>query len=424
MTSVRNHIAAICLILLLGGCARHEKGITTIRYMAWGNAQHLAVEQQIIDNFEREHPNIKVKLFMVPDSVYHQKQQIMLASRTAPDVMKVELHYFPALVRKGYFRPIDEFYKNDPTFDINDFFPQPIEECTYNGKLYGLNIAFGGQILYYNKTLFDEAGIPDPYEQYKAGKWTWVEFLDAAKKLTKKDKNGRYIQFGTLMPHHWTVIWSFGGDLVSPDYKRCVLDSPESVRALQFMKDLRWKYRVDPTPSEGAMSAFNFNSGRVAMYFGWSGQTPVILESAKGFEWDIAPVPAGPAGRFTPLKGNVMTTYVESKHPREAYEFIKYVTSAKSEMFICGKLRRWITTHKSVYRDPEYLRAYTPPYHTDVFLGEMKYGRRPPINERFIQWTTELNRGLSRMWTNELDAKEAAKWMVPRINRELNEEDW
>ena len=425
MTRARIHLLiAAVLIVLLGGCARRQKGPVTITYMAWGNAQHLRVEQQIIDEFEKQNPNIKVKLFAVPDSAYHQKQQIMLASRTAPDVMKVELHYFPALVRKGYFSPIDEFYKNDPTFDINDYFEHPIDECSYNGKLYGLNIAFGGQILYYNKDLFKEAGIPDPYQQWKAGKWTWTEYLDAAKKLTKRDKNGRTLQYGTLMPHHWTVIWSFGGELVSPDYKRCVLDSPESIRALQFMKDLRWKYRVNPTPAEGAMSAFNFNSGRVAMYFGWSGQTPVILENAKGFRWDIAPVPAGPAGRFTPLKGNVMTTYVECKHPREAYEFIKYVTSAESEMFICGKLRRWITTHKSVYNDPEYLVAHTPPYHTDVFRGEMDYGKRPPINERFIQWTTELNRGLSRLWTGELDAKEAVAFMKPRIERALNEEDW
>lgn len=416
---------ALVFMTSLCGCSRQDKGVVTIRYMAWGNASHLKVEQRIIDEFEKENPRIKVKLFMVPDSVYHQKQQIMLASRTAPDVMKVELHYFPALVRKGYFRPIDDFYKNDPTFDINDYFEQPIDECSYNGKLYGLNIAFGGQILYYNKTLFREAGIPDPYEQYKAGHWTWKEYLEAAKKLTKKDRNGKYVQFGSLMPHHWTVIWSFGGDLLTPDFKRCVLDSPESIRALQFMKDLRWKYHVVPTPAEGALSAFTFESGRIGMYFGWSGQTPVILENSKGaFEWDIAPVPAGPAGRFTPLKGNVMAIYVESKHPREAYEFIKFVTSAKSEMFICGRLRRWITTHKSVYNDPEYLKAYTPPYHTDVFRDEMKYGRRPPINERFIQWTTELNRGLSRMWTNELDAKEAVEFMVPRINRALQEEDW
>ncbi|MCX6376080.1 MAG: extracellular solute-binding protein, partial [Armatimonadetes bacterium] len=109
MTSVRNHIAAVCLILLLGGCARHEKGITTIRYMAWGNADHLAVEQRIIDEFEKTHPKIRVKLFMVPDSVYHQKLQIMLASRSAPDVMKVEGYNFPALVRKDYFQPIDRF---------------------------------------------------------------------------------------------------------------------------------------------------------------------------------------------------------------------------------------------------------------------------------------------------------------------------
>jgi ABC-type glycerol-3-phosphate transport system substrate-binding protein len=124
------------------------------------------------------------------------------------------------------------------------------------------------------------------------------------------------------------------------------------------------------------------------------------------------------------MKGNTLAIYKESRHPREAYEFIKFVTSAKSEMFICGRLRRWITTHKSVARDPRYLIAYTPPSHTDVFLHEMEYGHRIPINERYNQWSVELSTGLGRMWTNELDAKEAVKWMVPRINRALQEKDW
>jgi len=135
------------------------------------------------------------------------------------------------------------------------------------------------------------------------------------------------------------------------------------------------------------MSAFRFESGRMGMYFGWSGQTAVILGSAKGFEWDVAPMPVGPAGRFTPMKGNTLAIYKESRHPREAYEFIKFVTSAKSEMWICGRLRRWITTHKSVAANPEYLTAYGPPSHTDVFLHEMDYGHKIPINENYNQWS-------------------------------------
>lgn len=412
------------VLVCLGGCAHEDKGVVTIRYMAWGNAEHLAVEQAIINRFEKSHPKIHVKLFMVPDSVYHQKLQIMLASRSAPDVMKVEGYNFPGLVRKDYFRPIDDFAKKDPTLHLDDYYDAPIKECTYNGKLYGLNVAWGGQVIYYNKTMFKQAGILDPYELDKRGEWTWDKFLEVAQKLTKHDENGKITQFGTTMPHYWTVVWAYGGDFLSPDYKRCVLDTPQAIRGLQFLKDLRWKYHVTPTPAESAMSAFTFESGRIGMYFGWSGQTAVILKKAKGFEWDIAPMPVGAAGRFTPMKGNTLATYKESLHPREAYEFVKFVTSAKSEMWICGQLRRSITTHKSVARNPEYLKTCTPPYHTDVFLHEMEYGRKISINEKYNQWAVELNNGLNRMWTDELDAKEAVKWMVPRINRALQEEDW
>ncbi len=417
-------ILAATVFICLGGCAHRDSGKVTIRYMAWGNADHLAVEQAIIDRFEKSHPNIHVKLFMVPDSAYHQKLQIMLASRSAPDVMKVDLYFFPALVRKGYFRSIQPFIDADPTFDEADFFPQALEECRYKGQLYGLNVAFGGHVIYYNKTMFKNEGIPDPYELYKRGEWTTDKFVEVASKLTKKDKNGRYTQFGTNMPHWWTAVWLFGGDFLSKDFKRCTLDTPEAIRGLQWMKDLRWKYHVTPQPSESSMSAFSFQSGKLGMYSAWSGMTPVFLKQATGFEWDIAPEPKGPAGRFTPMKGNQLTVYAESEHPREAYEFIKFVTSAENEMWVCGQLRRSITTHKSVARNPEYLKAYTPPYQTDVFLHEMDYGRQIPINYRYQAWYEEFISGLDLMLTNEMDAKEAVKWMVPRINQALQEEDW
>lgn len=417
-------LVVLLALVFVNGCSRQEDEITTIRYMAWGNPEQLAVEQQLIDEFEKTHPNIRVKLFMVPSSSYHQKLQIMLASRTAPDVMRVDHYYFPAMVRKGYFRCLEPFIERDKAFDLSDFFPQALEEGMYRGKLYGMNVLFGPIIIYYNKTMFDRAGIPDPYELDRRGEWTYSKFLEVCIKLTKKDSSGRYVQFGTIMPPDWSTVWAFGGEFVSPDFRRCTLDTPEAIRGLQFLKDLRWKYHVTPTPAEAAMSAFTFESGRVAMILTWSGQSPIYRKNITDFEWDIAPMPVGPAGRFTPLKGNQLVIYSESKHPEEAWEFVKFMVSPETEMLVYGKLRRAIPTRKSVARDPEYLKADLPPRHVHVFIDAMKYGRRIPINERYNQWLPELRAGEELLLTNELDAREAVRWMVPRINRALSEAEW
>jgi len=148
-------------------------------------------------------------------------------------------------------------------------FPFALEEGTYNGQLYGLNMLGGCQLIYYNKNLFRQAGLPDPYQLYLHGEWTMDKFVEIAERLTKNDSHGNPIQFGCNMPYPWYPVWAFGGEFLSPDYKRCLLDTPQAIRGLQWMKDLRWKYHVSPTPAEGNMSAFKFESGRLGMMFGW-----------------------------------------------------------------------------------------------------------------------------------------------------------
>ena len=102
----------------------------------------------------------------------------------------------------------------DPTFDADDFFPQTIREGTYQGRLYGLNVMFGGEILYYNKTMVREAGLEDPYELAKKGEWTYDVFRRYSIAMTKRDDRDRPIQVGCRIPDFpmfAPVLWAFGG---------------------------------------------------------------------------------------------------------------------------------------------------------------------------------------------------------------------
>src|SRR2546421_9474835 len=101
-------LLAVLAAALNGGCGdRRADGRVTIRYMAWGNPEQLGVERQIIQEFEKSHPRIHVHLFMVPGTSYVDKLQLMLASRTAPDVMRTDHYYFASLARKDYFLPLE-----------------------------------------------------------------------------------------------------------------------------------------------------------------------------------------------------------------------------------------------------------------------------------------------------------------------------
>jgi multiple sugar transport system substrate-binding protein len=394
-------------VLCLPGCARSEAGDAgrvTIRYMAWGNPEQLAVERQIAAEFEKRHPGIHVHLFMVPGSAYSDKLQLMLASRTAPDVVRADHYYFPALVRKEYFRSLEPFIAREPAGFLADFIPLALEEGRWRGELYGLNVLFGAMLIYYNQDLFRQAGLPDPYQLDRQGKWDWAAFVRAAQAITRRDDAGRPLQFGTNVVSSnqsanfqlfASVIWNHGGDYMDSAMTRltCGAD-PGAARGLQEYADLRWKYRCAPTPGDSALSAFSFESGKLGMHWGWAGESPRFRRNIKQFRWDIVPTPAGPAGNRTVVKGNQLVIYRETRHPREAWEFVKFMTGPEAELLLCGQLRRAVPTRFSVQRDPRYLKTDQPPFHTDVFLESVRRGHTLPIDHRYQEWQQAFNAGL------------------------------
>ena len=412
------------------GCARPRdpRGRVTIRYMAWGNPEQLAVERRIADEFEKRNPGVRVHLFIVPGSSYTDKLQLMLASRTAPDVMRCDHYYFPALARKEYFLPLDPLAAREPRDFLDDYARLALEEGTWRGTLYGMNVLFGPVLLYFNKKTFAEAGLTDPYALHKRGRWDWQAFVESARALTRRDRGGRAAQFGTNLPGfpmYASVIWNHGGDIMDPAMSRVVMaEDADAQRGVQAYADLRWKHRCAPTPADNALSAFTFESGKIAMHWGWAGESPRFRKNIKSFDWDIAPTPRGPSGDATVVKGNQLVINRETRHPEEAWEFVKYMTGPEAEMLLCGELRRAVPTRRSVLRDPRYLKADQPPYHTDVFLESLRRGRTLPIDWRYQEWSQEFNSALETLFNvNEQTAAQALAEASRRANRVLSGEE-
>ena len=166
--------------------------------MAWGNPEQLEVERQMIADFNRKNPDLYVKLFTVPANSYHQKMVMMLASGTAPDVMRVDMYNFPKLAKRNYFYDLTDLAVRDQDFKESDFFPAAISESKTTGRLLGLNVLGGGHVMYYNKTLMKAAGLEDPFVLSQRGEWTFEKFREYAKRCD-----------ATLQqPSHLTGMWS------------------------------------------------------------------------------------------------------------------------------------------------------------------------------------------------------------------------
>ncbi len=401
-----------------------------LRYMAWGNPEQLALEQRLCDEFNAKHPNIEVKFLRVPGSEYSLKMMLMLASHSAPDVMRVDHYNFPSLVEKGYFHDLTDLAKADASFHRSDFFPQAIQEGLYKGRLYGLNVLFGGVIIYYNKAMFRQAHLEDPAQLARQGKWTWDQFRKDAIQMSAQNSDGHPKQFGfgppvssATFPVLACALWGNGGDMLDPSLTHAVFDSPKAAAAFQMLADFRWKDHCSPTQAQGENSLFTFESGKLGMVFDFMGMTPRYRKVIHKFDWDVCPVPSGPYGHPTLCKGNQLVMYSETKHPQEAWEFQRFVTSKDTEEDLYVQRRRCFPTRVDVAHSKEYLESNLPPFNNWVFVDAIEHSRPLPINDRWAEWTNEFNSEIDNLIAGrERDAAKVLKRAKKRVDKVLSEE--
>jgi ABC-type glycerol-3-phosphate transport system substrate-binding protein len=141
------------------------------------------IVQKAVDEFKKAHPGVSVKLERAPFGEYITKVLTQFSAGLAPDVMCLNAEQMPAFATKGVFLDLRPFLDKDPAIRLKDFYPEAVSHYTYEGVLTALPRDIAPvAVVYYNKKIFDEAGLAYPKDD-----WTLAQFLETAKKLTKRD---------------------------------------------------------------------------------------------------------------------------------------------------------------------------------------------------------------------------------------------
>jgi multiple sugar transport system substrate-binding protein len=231
---------------------------------------------------------------IIPWGTYYDKLTLALAYGGAPDVFIVHAARLPEFASFGALRPLaDRYAERKPAFQPSDFAPVPWHASFYKGVQYALPLDTHPCGLYYNTKLFKDAGIVDAHGNAKPPT-NLAEFLDDARKLTRDtDGGGRPDQWGFVFTNertNWITIASqFGAEIVSPDGRRCTIDSPQSIAASQLMHDFIYKYHIAPMP-EGIDSWLAFRQGKVGMAMEGIYMLDSLQEQT-GLQFAGAPVP-------------------------------------------------------------------------------------------------------------------------------------
>ena len=320
-------ILTVGLVFAGGGT---DSGRQTINLWYW-DQECDPMYTTTINEFEAANPGIKVEKTLLPWADYWTKLQTGLPTGTGPDVFWINhpnlSTYFPTgLLLDLEPAAADIHFEN---FDPNYFVP-----FTSEGKRYGIPITYDVIVLFYNKEMFDKAGVAYPDET-----WTWADYQEAARRLTIKSGNTT-IQYGC------TADWGFqggvanqiyqnGGKIFSDDKMRLVINSPESQEAVQFHLDLIHRYGYAPTP-QAASDADGlerlFMSGLSAMHIGRNSALSLFVEPM-GQNVRMAPIPMQKQ-RASILHSIAYVGSSKTRYPEATRKFIAFLASRRHNELI------------------------------------------------------------------------------------------
>ena len=375
-------------IFQAAGCGPAQTGgkpkKVPVKVAFWGSPEEIEIITTTLNNWQKDHPNIQVKLEHIPFGSYVSKVLTEIAGRSAPDIIAAEVNMFVSFADKDIFVDLKPFIDKDASFNLGDFFPEVVDRYTVNGKILGIPRDTAPMAcVYYNKKLFDEAGVPYPTDD-----WDWNDLLDKAKKLTKVDKDGKVIQYGFYSDMWPNFVLSNGGKIVN-DVKhptKCLLNSPESIEGLQFLVDLSHKYNVSPTSNTfrnlglGVIQMFMMQ--RVAMFHSGIWETPIVRK-VKDFDWDVAIFPKGPKGvrRFA-TGGTAYGVLKTTKYPEEAWEVLKALSGDEGQIMLAESGLAQ-PANKKIAEGEHFAGSNKPPLNKKMLNEAVKYCVYDPFNAKW-----------------------------------------
>ncbi|MHB0877781.1 MAG: ABC transporter substrate-binding protein [Anaerolineae bacterium] len=405
------------------GAQQAAAGKVPVRWGVWSSGAWLELENQIATAYNEAQDAAVLAVEASPWQQYWDKLQISLAAGTAPDLIWMSGAMFLNLVEKGGLLDLTDLIASTG-FDISKYYTQP-RIFDWQGKSYGMPWSMGVQVLYANKTAFEEAGVALPPDDWNNPAWTWAEFLETAKALTKGTE--RYgVEMDNGMEFYWgNFIWSNGGDVLSADEKHTALDLPESIEALKFAVDLIHADKVAPTPGDPnvfqAGAPRPFALGKVAMDLGNNAYIPDYVVQIKDFEWGLYPLPKAPKDGASPapsFNGNPICVASKTQVANEAFDTLAFLSGDEGMgMVAAGKLT--MPALMSAAEGDPYITE--PPTGMKRLAEGVQYAEDLRFSKYWLEWVTKMGSALDKAFIGESSIEDAIKVAVTECDAVLNQ---
>lgn len=341
-----------------------------IRVMLWGNSVDIASIKEPAQGFIDTHPEIEVTFETGDCAVDYAACKTLVAGGNMPDVVVTGSWNYYQMASDGVLADLGPYVQNGG-LDLTDFTPAVIRALTSpaDGKVHALPMGYNIQSLYYNKDMFAAAGLEEPPAD---GSYTYDDLREWAKLLTL-DATGnnatspdfdpsKIVQYGyfnfaaaPIEPGYAPVLKAFGGGILGGELRNeCTADSAGTIAGFQYLQDLMWKDHSTITPQlqQEEPGYLRWVRGQVAMQQGSHEQVLLVKDQNPDLNYDMAALPAGPAGNATLFQIHTWAMYEGSNAKDAAWEFIRYMATDGS-----GKQMGLIPAYRDVALGEDFAKA-------------------------------------------------------------------
>lgn len=416
---------AIAVCLCFTGCGKvrekQEEGWKTesekivLEFYSWQDEKKYMTKA--IEAFMEENPDIQVNCHFIPSSEYTQTISVLhnsdergidLFAESKPTISAVD-------VKRKYVMDLTEMYKVKE--DTPESYKDMLEKLKIDGRLYMIPYRKSTWAVYYNKELFDAAGI-----SYPQGEWTWREYTELARKLTRTEGNRNI--YGSISYETDSLWWRTPVRAAGLENEMTEEMLDELRDAALWNYEMAYKYKAQLAYTELTdVSAYDYVSrflrGDVAMLYCGDWVMEIIAQQAAEkqikFSYDVAPLPK-PEDKegYMPVTTALLQISSKSKHPEEALRLAEYLAGEKGaeKLAGCGILPAWDTENvREILRKSSYA-----PEHIDYFFEYNNAVYTSP-NVETEEALKVVNRYVSQYFLKEIDLDTAFE----NIRRELGE---
>jgi len=395
----------IACILILSGCsnkATKESGTLKLGLPSGGTITPV----EILDSFKAKHPNITVEVDETPWNEFKKKLKMQIATRTPPNVFLMDSGYVFALGGMGAAVDLSGKVKKD--LNEEDYSKTLFAGKDPEGHLWGIPHGINSVAVYYNKALFDKAGL-----EYPKADWTFEEMLEMGKKLTK-DTNGDGVideyglQYGTSITDGWLpFVSAMGGSPLDENRKKSNFKDEKTIEGIKKYV-LPQQMGISPS-SEWIASNGNslsaFYMGKLGMYMAQASASKTFNKNAPaGFNYDVQMLPIGWDGNrhciYVPNLWCVFSGTTEFEK-EASWQWIKHFLNEESQLAVANTLFAGYPIKKSAL---DYLsKLKTVPENSKAFYeGIEEHGVTIFENKTFEEWRPQVDKLTAQMRRGEI----------------------